>query len=268
MIDDLVAPRIAGWRAYRFIATPQSRAEVGATAAVDFYAPVHGSATMSVDSLGHEILPIAVLDARYRLHTIDRRLVGAVDGAIVAISTVAAGAHIAGSGTVNPDGPDTPSGLQITARGELRLGSGGYIPGWFGALYERDRLAVRGMETQLDAARAGGMAGLSGSFAIAASHRELGEASVIYDRRVSLPNHVIVRVRAPHFRVASGALWAAISTSPAKASAFAGELHIPLPRGLHARLELSRLYRSGDGALQITWRAMAAIGATLDRGAE
>lgn len=268
LVDDLVAPRVAGVHVAWQRAGTRHALEAGLSVAADLSAPEH----MGADAI---VLPMAALESRARVHTADQRLAGAVHADLAAIGTVAGGLHLGASFEA------LLAGARVSARAELQLGMDGYVGGWVGPLYERDRGSRdQGIEprTQLDMARAGGLGHVGSAFAAAAHHPALGELDLSYARRPGLPDLAVARVAAPHFRQVQGALWAAVehggrggnsdAMAAAPARVLALELRAALPRDMFVTVEAARLYRSqalaeGEQGLTPWWLATASLGAVL-----
>lgn len=274
LIDDVVAPRVAGARGYWQRHGPRQTLALGVSAAADFAAPrTIPAMDPQVDVPGRDtqILPMVALDGSAGLHYSGDpadgwRVAGAAHAELAAISTVAAGLHLG-------LGLEAELGLtRLSAEGALAVGTDGYAQGWVGPLYERDRVQLGeapGAATQLDRARAGGFGRLGSTFALAGQHPGLGELELSYVQRPGVPDVMLARLAAPYFHAAQGALWAAVETRGG-ARAVAMELRIRLPRQLFATVETARLYRAAEdmsappGALAPWWLATVAVGATLD----
>ncbi|MEM9489194.1 MAG: hypothetical protein AAGC55_08615 [Myxococcota bacterium] len=274
VIDDLVAPRIAGLRGFVAGDRPIGRWQLGASLSGDLAAPTAANGSPApvpmpgpipdVDPTGdqtREVVPIAALDGAYRVRGQDGRVSGALHGDLVAVATLAVGAHLGLSAAAEL------AGAQVAASGEFRLGSDRYIANWFGPLYERDRRSLAGMSSQLEVARAGGLAGLGSAFELAISHPRIGEAQLSYAHQPGLGELLSARIVAPYWRAVQGALWTAGRRSSTGADtatwAMAAELRAPLRHRLYISAELARLYhRPGDAqGMTALWLATIAIGA-------
>src|SRR5690606_16694921 len=107
-------------------------------------------------------------------------------------------------------------GVRLSARGELRLGSDSYVPGWIGPLYEHDRRQLGDatepgtpLPTQLERARAGGLGGLGALLEVGLRSAALVEARASYASRPGLPDVASARLSAPYLRFLQAGVWAA-----------------------------------------------------------
>lgn len=262
LLDDLVAPRITGsrlgWRTHGSGFT----LDAGASVIMDLSAEETAGA-MSTSTL----LPVAALDGRAQWTTRDRRWGGALYTDLVAIADIAVGAHvgISGYGTLS-------SNTRVSLRGELRRGSGGYIPGWFGPFYELDRRAApMGTEastartgSQLDIARRGGLAGWGGLAEARVELPDMGEFAVYYARRAQLADHLVVRATVPFLRDIQGAAWLAAEVGEgADAWILSSEIRARLNARWFASAELSRLYIDRDAVIEPILTGLITFGATV-----
>lgn len=265
MVDDLVAPRIIGAHGY-WQRGPATRAlMVGASLVADISAPTR--ATMA----GQQVLPLASLDGRWQLATDDGRLSGALYGNLAAMGAEAAGVHAGLEARI------LGFGASFALRGELRLGSDGYIPGYIGPLYELKRQPLRmepggpmpgadGMpvDSQLDIARRGGLGGLGGVAELRAHAPGLGEVSAYYARRAGLADLLVARIGAPYLRDIQVAAWLAAEVGAgAEDWVLASEVRVRLNRRFFTRAEGARMYRRQDGVPEPMWMVSASFGATL-----
>ncbi|WP_428266570.1 hypothetical protein [Haliangium sp.] len=291
VIDDMVAPRVTGVRAYWYRHRADAALEFGASAAADVSAPRAATiAPGTMPALEAGVLPMAAVDAGISLRRGEGRqrslLEGTLYAELIAISTVAAGAHVG----VEVDG--WLEGTRLTARTELQAGTGGYVAGWVGPLYERDRVHLgeptmdtqaepaptepaptQLAPTQLDRARAGGLGHLGAHFDLRVADPALGELALSYARRPGLPDVATARLAAPSLRALQGALWAALEPAGG-ARTVAVEVRVRLPRRLFVVAEAARLYRGADPATAPAaaapapaasfWSATLSLGATLD----
>lgn len=270
VIDDLVAPRITGVRAARIVPrTATQRAELGISAIADLAAPAldGDDAAMAAPM----ILPMAIIDGRYELGTPDRRRLGAVYADLVAIATVAAGAHLGLEGQL------VAHGAHMKMRGELSLGTASYIPGWIGPLYEHDRRALGspaspaapGMAMApplpaLEVARSGGLGGLGGMIELAATHPDFGAVKLAYRARPGLTDQLVMRLSIPYFQRVQGAMWLAAELGDdARTWAGGSELRAHIAPRFFATLEAAHIYRQQERSLVPVWWAMAAVGAVI-----
>lgn len=271
LLDDVIAPRVAGVRGYWQRRELHHGLGLGVSTAADFAAPRTVAAPepgMSVVETG--FLPMVALDGSARLHdqsaTGEQRIAGTVHAELAAIGAVAAGLHL--GLTLDGGLGDT----RVAASGSLVVGTDGYVPGWVGPLYERDRVQLGetpGAASQLDRARAGGLGHLGSRFVLLGQHARLGELELAYAQRSGLPDLVTARLAAPYFREVQGALWGAAEVR-GQARVLALELRVRLPRSLFVTVETARLYRSAEemsappGALAPWWQATMSLGAALD----
>ncbi len=253
VMDDVVAPRIAGAR----VAVRAGPAVLGASLAGDRAAP---SAAASETAGGLAV--DAELgagdpgdDTRGALYADLVRLVGAD----------ASGAHVGARGQIA-----LSPRLLVGGRAELRAGSDRYIPGWVGPLYERDRRALvsadGAMSGQLDAARAGGLAGLGTAAQLEVEVVDVASAALGYSGRAGLGNLFTARLSAPYRTRVQVALWAAASRrdGATEAMALAAELRVRLSGRLFLRGEAARLYREVEGGmLEPMWMGQAAVGCVI-----
>lgn len=273
LLDDVIAPRVAGMRGYWQRRELHHELALGASTAADFAAPRTVMAPGSgedVSMIEAGFLPMVALDGSVRLHdqsaTGEQRIAGTAHAELAAIAAVAAGLHLG----VTIEG--AVGATRLAASGSLIAGTDGYVPGWVGPLYERDRVQLGerpGAATQLDRARAGGLGHLGSRFALLGQHVGLGEIELAYAQRSGLPDLATARVAAPYFREVQGALWGAVEIR-GQARVLALELRARLPRGLFVTMEAARLYRAAEemtappGALAPWWQATMSLGATLD----
>lgn len=270
VLDDLIAPRIAGVRGEFRVPRATRTLSLGASTVADFQAPEHDDTGVMEDTT----VPMLAAHGRIALNTPDRRISGAVYADAVFISTIASGLHIGLSGESMVSESTT-----VSLRGELRVGSDSYIPGWIGPLYEIQRRVMRthddsmaGFDSQLDIARAGELGGLGGLIASRLRMPTIGDFAVHYARRSGLPDQLATRVTMPYFRNIQSAVWAAVEFGDdAEAWILASELRARLPQ-LHPRLfasaEVSRLYVDRDPSLEPIWTITVTFGATLDIATE
>jgi hypothetical protein len=254
MIDDLVGPRIVGVRA---AADVSSRTSLGVSFSSDLRAPARG---------GEEAIGIAAVDAELRGLARGGRYAGwlYLDGASAA--GLGAGLH-AGLGGRAELGQ---AGVQVQARAELRLASGGYIPGYFGPLYERDRrvLDARGEApaSQLDLARGGGLGGASGLGEVQLEWPGAASGSIGYATRPALADQLLVRAQAPYLDRVQAALWAAIAvgSGPGRGGALAAEVRARIRDPLVISFDVARIYRDSEAAFpEPVWTAIASVGAVF-----
>ncbi|RMH42545.1 MAG: hypothetical protein D6689_07895 [Deltaproteobacteria bacterium] len=223
LVDDVVAPRVI---AARGRLGGDRGAAFGATAAGDLEL---GVAAVALDAEWRAAVAVPYVD----LVAVVGRGVGAHAG--VAVHADAAGA--AWRGVV-----------------EAYAASEGYVPGWFGPLYEVDRATPGGL------AAAGGFGGRASASVDADG---LGRLALAYDRRRGRPDRLAVRLAAPYFARAQLAAWAAADVARGGARAVAAELRVELPAGLFAAGEAARVYRDAGGALEPLWLATIAVGGAL-----
>jgi hypothetical protein len=287
LIDDVIAPRVAGVRGSWQHEARNHALSAGVSTAADFTAPRTVTAAgmpmpMPRAMIENAFLPMVAVDGSvglYRQSPGDspgpdgqRRIAGTLHAELAAISTVAAGLHL---------GLTLEAGLgraRLWGHGAVSVGTAGYVPGWVGPMYERDRVQLGeapGAASQLDRATAGGLGDihLGGRIAAGGRHEHWGEVELAYAQRPGLPDLATARLAAPYFRDVQGALWGAVETGETtrgQARVLALELRARLPRGLFITAEAARLYRAADdmtappGALAPWWLATLALGATID----
>ena len=296
VVDDLMAPRIAGLRASM---APMPHVIVGASLVGDRSAPdgvATGAAGMD-GATAHSLFTAAGIDAELGGATDSGEVGGAVYSDLVHLVGLGSGLHLgvrgevalgdggggsgSGAGGAIGDGPvaDGMAGesgevwggaVRLGARLELRAGTSGYLPGWVGPLYERDRrqmidAAGDAMGGQLVAARAGGLAGLGGLGGLTADVPGLGSAQVSYALRRGVSDLLTVRVSAPGRRALQGSLWTAaeLDGTNSQALGVGAELRARLPRHLFVAAEAARLYHDVGGAYRALWLAQVSVGTVL-----
>ena len=251
VVDDVVAPRIAGAR----VAVRTGPAVLGASVAGDRLAP---SAAESETAGGFAV------DAELGAGDADDTR-GALHADLVRLTAGASGAHVGARGQLA-----LSSRLLVGARAELRAGSDRYLPGWIGPLYERDRRELVSADgtvrSQLEAARAGGMAGLGAAAQLEVEVVDVASASLGYSGRAGLGDLFTARLSAPYRARVQAALWAAASrrAGATEAMALAAEVRVRLSGRLFLRGEAARLYREADsGMFEPMWMAQGSLGAVL-----
>lgn len=250
VIDDIIAPRLIGART---VLLSGRHVSFGATAAADISSP-------SLD--GPTFVPFAVLDAAVEFTSKNdgETIRGYVD--FVSMPRIGSGAHIGVSGRARfgQDG----NLFHVGARGELRLSSDGYIPGWIGPLYEVTRSRVGDtMSSQLDLARTRGEVRLTALGGLSLQSEKLGTVQVTYASRPGLPKLLYGRIVAPSFTGIQAAFWAAVELEKTGAGAAALELRARLNRHAFLVIEAARLYRDGVMGIEPVWLATVAIGASI-----
>jgi hypothetical protein len=274
LIDDVIAPRVAGVRGSWQRRGQHHGLGLGVSTAADVAAP-RTRMTTDAPMVERAFLPMVAVDGSIGLHDDDlghsagaQRIAGTLHAELAAISTMAAGLHL--GVTVEA----TLGQTRLRAGGAVVGGTAGYVPGWIGPLYERDRVQLGdtpGAPTQLDRASAGELGHIGSRALLAGQHDRLGEVELAYAQRPGLPDVATARVAAPHFRAVQGALWGAIENR-GQGRVLALELRARLPRGLFVTAEAARLYRAaGDmagppGALAPWWLATLSLGASIDLG--
>ena len=259
VLDDVVAPRIAGAR----VAIEREQGVVaGVSAAADRAAP-----TAMGD--GGASFAAAAVDLELRARTDDDGARGALYGDLVGLGGLGGGVHLGVRGDARATGD-----VRVGARAEARAGTGGYVAGWFGPLYERDRRELDAPGTaragQLDAARGGEVGGLGAAGALTLEVPDAATGAASYAVRPGLSDVASVRIAAPYRAGVQAALWSAALVErlgETEALALALELRVRLPRGLFLRGEAARLYQSEpasemDGAerMRALWTAQIAVG--------
>lgn len=243
LIDDVVAPRILGARASLGLGP----ARVGASAVLDRVAP---------SMAGTAAVPIVGLDAELMGESYDGLFAGGVYTDLVATRT-GAGAHLGARASVALGDSDARLGM----RGEARLASAGYLPGWIDPLYERTR------RERLDRARADEFGGVGGLLEMTLEVPEVGHLAAAYASRPGTSRLATVGVRAPYLRGVQAALWAVTEVGgddPARGLAF--EARVRLPSAMFVGLEVARLYQSDamePAGVRPIWIGTAAVGATI-----
>ena len=252
VLDDVIAPRIAGAR----VAVRTGPAVLGASVAGDRIAPSAGES---------ETAGGFAVDAELGTGDPDDDTRGALHADLVRLTAGASGAHVGARGQLA-----LSSRLLVGGRAELRAGSDRYLPGWIGPLYEHDRRELMSadgtMRGQLDAARAGGLAGLGTAAQLEVEVVDVASAALGYSGRAGLGDLFTARLSAPYRARVQAALWAAMSrrAGATEAMALAAELRVRLSGRLFLRGEAARLYREADsGMLEPMWMAQASLGAVL-----
>jgi hypothetical protein len=268
LLDDLVAPRIAGTRMGWRTRGSTFVLDAGASVVTDLAAEqAAAGAAGAMSTTMSTVVPVAALDGRAQWLTRDGRWGGALYTDVVAIADIAVGAHlgISGYGTLF-------SGTRVSLRGELRGGSDHYIPGWFGPFYELDRrvalmgpeIPTDGMDSQLEVARRGGLAGWGGLVEAQVHVPEIGDFAVYYARRAQLADHLVVRANVPFLRDVQGAAWLAAEVGDgADAWILASEIRARVNARWFVSAELSRLYIQRDTALEPILTGLVTFGATV-----
>jgi hypothetical protein len=151
-----------------------------------------------------------------------------------------------------------PAGARIGLEVEARAASRGYVPGWFGPLYERDR------HTRLALARSGEPGGIGGAASGSLAIDGIGSLELSYAQRPGLSRLVWGRLLLPERDPIQLGAWAAAEVGDGgDGRALAAEARVRLPRRLFARLEAARLYRDGDAMLVPVTVVSAAVGAVF-----
>jgi len=122
------------------------------------------------------------------------------------------------------------------------------------------------MRGQLDAARAGGLAGLGTAAQLEVEVVDVASFALGYSGRAGLGDLFTARLSAPYRARVQAALWAAASrrAGATEAMALAAELRVRLSGRLFLRGEAARLYREADsGMFEPIWMAQASLGAVL-----
>lgn len=260
VIDDLVAPRIIGARG-RWQWGRETRAlSVGGSLITDLSAPTDEAPD------GAQVLPIADLEGKFQMATSDGRWLGALYGDLVAVTTMAAGAHVGLLARMRR------YDAIVALRAEVRVGTDRYLPGYIGPLYELDRRPSLEpgsdpptMDSQLDIARQGGMGGFGSLFEVRVQVPGYGDLSAYYARRAGLADQLVLRINAPYLQPVQAAAWVAAEVGAgAENWILASELRARVTGRFFAGAEVARMYRRVDGAPAPVWMASASFGATLD----
>jgi hypothetical protein len=255
LVDDLVAPRIGG---VRVAAEAEDDLVFGVAIAGDRLAPL-----MDGDSAA---VAAAALDGELRARTAGDEARGALYADAVGVAGLGAGLHAGASGDALVAGE-----VRLGARAELRAGSRHYLPGWIGPLYEIERrqmtAAAGAMDGgQLEAARAGGLAGIGAAGALTLDAAGAVTAEVAYAARRGIADVASARALAPFRDHLQAGLWTAAAFGGGRldALALAAEARLRLPNRMFLRADAARLVRDeGDGLLRPIWLAELALGAAL-----
>ncbi len=260
VVDDLVAPRLAALRTHWQSPAPLSTIELGATLAADFAAPESGVAMAETT-----VVPLLSVSGRYQRRDPKHDLVGGLYTELAVISTLAAGVHLGleGAGFSRRLG-----GTRFAVMGEIRLGTDSYLPGWIGPLYEIDRYqlhtSIGGAASQLEVARAGGLAGLAHKVSFTATTPRLGQGRLSYIGRSGVADLLVAHVTVPYFHAVQGGISTAAEVGEdADTWVVAAELRARISRRYYASIEAARLYRRETAALAATWIASASFGARM-----
>ena len=243
MIDDLVAPRIAGARGYYLVF---DRVYVGGAVASDLAAPVED---------GEQALLGGSIDLALPIRSARRSWWVEGYTELVGWAGLGAGAHLGARASSDI------GAWSVSGRTEVRGGSKSYLPGYIGALYERNRVAFTPMESQLSRVRDVDLSGIGaeaafglqrsgvGSFHASAAHRAgLGmraaaSFSVAELEAVQLGFHGVYEQLG-----ADGSAWVASS-----------ELRWRLPARLYATTQAARLYRRQGQEIAPAWWMLSLI---------
>lgn len=239
-VDDAIAPAVAGGR-------------IGGAASK--HLALGASAAFDTGIRGPE--PVAAL-------AVDAEVSGAggpVEGGIylegVRLQGMGEGVHLGARGALV-----SQRGGRVGLRAEASWGSEGYVPGWFGALYLRDRDqlgdAAGAMDQRAWATANGG--GLAGLVELEIARPDLGLLRARIDTGRPGGRGARLTFSAPSWRWLQAGTWAALSESGA---GIAGELRARFPRHLFARLEAARLYRREATDEMTTWRPIWTLGAAF-----
>lgn len=256
VVDDLVAPRIGG---VRVAAAMPEEMTFGVSIAGDRVAP-------HMDGGDSAAVAAAALDGELRATSDRDQVRGALFADAVGIAGLAAGLHLGASGSTL-----VADQVRLAARAELRAGSRHYVPGWIGPLYEIERRQMNAsdgaMEVgQLDAARAGGMAGIGAAGGLTVEAGGVLSGEIGYAARRGIADVVTGRLLAPfHDRFQAG-LWTAAAFGGAglDALALAAEVRVRLSDRGFLRADAARLVRGDEeGGLRPVWMAQLALGASL-----
>ena len=243
LVDDVVTPRVAGARGAVAVGGGLS---AGLTGAIDGAVP---------DGMDERVVPIVAMDVALGGKTSDDIARGDVYLELAAIVGTGAGLHTGTRGQLSLHDGAVVVGGRLEGRAHTR----GYVPGWFGPLYE--------IERRLAIGRIGDSgAGLGAAAGISVELPGVVSISASYDRRAGLADQVVVRASAPHFVRVQLGLWAAANLDTLAGrniAAGAAELRVRLPRRMFVGADAARLYRDDDTGLAAIWVATAWVGAVL-----
>ncbi len=238
LIDDVADARILGGR----VAIDFGRFQLGGQVMTDRAMP---------DGDGTRALVLAALDGEVGATTADERLSGSLYVSHVALFGLGTGIHLGARA-----GYEVPETLRVGLFGEARVGSSGYVPRWFGPLYEVERASRIAVA---ESGMAGGF-GAAAGFEIEAP--AFGTVRAIYDERAGLEDQVMVTLLLPQFARMQFGAWAAWEFAALEQDmALAAELRLLLPAELFGTVEVARLYQDEEGGMLVPfWSAMASVG--------
>ncbi|MFH0901661.1 MAG: hypothetical protein V2A73_13620, partial [Pseudomonadota bacterium] len=277
LADDLVGPRIMAARAAWNVA---GRLWLGGTLALDRSAPDGTGASQAV--------PAAAIDAELSsgssLGVVTNGWTGSLIADLVVVGHRGAGLHLGGRARHARKGS-----IVLEGRGELRLGTDEYLPGWFSPLYELSRAhfglerAVPG-ETQLRVTGEGKLGGLGTRFEVKAGWQDLGEIAMAYEARAGTRDLLVAKLAFDGRRAAQIGFWLAAELAdsgidgggggsdeyssydggPRLAGAAVFEGRIRLPGAVFLSLDIARLYQEDERHFLIPiWIASIATGLAL-----
>jgi len=247
IVDDLVAPRIAGARAYLGVL---DRFYVGASVATDLEAPSEGGNEAVVGGAVDLAMPVREAGRDWWLEGYAQ---------LAGWAGLGGGAHLGVRGATEV-GPR----WIVQGRIEGRAGSGSYLPGYIGALYERNRFQWAAMSTQLDQVRSLDLAGVGGAATLLLQGRGLGSAELSAAHRAGLGARAGVALTAAERQAIQLGVRGVFEELGPGASAWiaASELRWRLPAHLYATAQAARLYRRQDD-IAPAWWVVATLGAVI-----
>lgn len=227
-VDDLIDPEIGSLRVAGELAGP---VEVGATVAGD-----RGRVDGPRGSIGVEA---AIAGRR-------GGVAGRVYADAVRLVRESSGVHVGARGEIG--GERSRVGLRV----EGHAGTRGYVAGWLGPLYVRDRLiaGAGSMSTR----RTGGLVEIDGA------HDGVGAVRLRLERRAGRGPGARLELRISRLRAIQAGAWAAVVGDE---SAFGAELRIRFPKSLFSRLEARRQYTTAAEMPAAVWSVGLTFGASL-----
>lgn len=225
-VDDLIDPEIGALRLAGTLAGPL---EVGATVAGD-----RGGVARPRGSIGMESAIAGAAD----------HLAGRIYVDVVRIVREGTGVHAGARGELGGDR------ARVGLRVEGHAGSDGYVAGWIGPLYVRDR--------QVGATAMGRNTG--GLVELDAAHDAVGDARVRLEHRVGRGPGARLELRLSRLRAIQAGAWAAVTGGDA---AFGAELRVRFPKSLFSRLEARRQYSTATATPAPLWAIGLTFGAAV-----
>jgi hypothetical protein len=239
VVDDVAAPRIVGARLLHRI----DAIELGAQVASDLSLP-DGDAR-------HAVVMVAT----------EQAIGGSTAGDTLEGSLYLSEAWQVGFGggvhAGSRVGVIFPEEIKVGLFGEARLATSGYVPRWFGPLYEAERpgLYARARVGEL------GHAGYALGLEIDASG--FGTLQATYDRRSEGDRQYVVALHVPFYETFQLGAWVGGQIGAARVVdyALASELRVNFLSHWFASAEVARLYGNGDGDMVVPlWSALTTVG--------